>query len=302
MESLNSQIIETIDYLNSQDAINSLKTDPYWPKWDTPWWRMLLLFEMGEGEQVPKLIAEFLITAIDNHYLKFFPFYEEEIPKDKDPHRHIICHCALGSIYRFLRSQFANIDSLVPWLRGWFLKYQLPDGGLNCDEQAYTNSGKSSIVSSLPAYEAILSCAPGGLTEDEITFLDDGAQYLIKHRLVFSTSGQLMDERFLKLQFPRFYSYDILRGLSLLTKWRKLRNKSDADEVIDYGRGLLIQKFPNKILKIEKNDFKISKTLMISSDDDWVWSDAKTFPLLDDVSRIGLESKYLNDEFEQLLK
>lgn len=297
MSNLNRNIEETKDYLSSKLAFNSLNCDPYWPKWDSPWWRILMLFEIGQGHLVLKSIAELLVKKINTHYLHFFPFYEEEIPDNKDPYRHILCHCALGSIYKFLRSYFSNIDLMIPWVRPWFIKYQLPDGGLNCEEQAYINSKKSSIISSLPPFEAILSCASSGLTEKEKIFLDKGAEYLINHRLAYSKSGKIMDDNFLKLQFPRFYSYDILRGLSFLSEWRKFRNKSDADEVIEFGCKIINQKFPNKILRIEKSELINEKTLILCESKDWIWGIAKTFPLLDEFNQLGIENKYLSEEF-----
>ena len=300
MNKLKITIEETIDYLSSRLAVDSLNRDPYWPKWDSPWWRSLLLFEIGQGHLVPRSIAEQLVEKINTHYLHFFPFCEDEIPKDKDPYRHILCHCALGSVYKFFRSYFSDIDSMIPWARAWFIKYQLLDGGLNCDEQAYTKSKKSSVTSSLPALEAILSCASTGLTENEILFLDKGAEYLIKHKLVYSLSGKIMDDNFLKLQFPRFYSYDILRGISFLVEWRRFRNKSDANEVIEFGYNIIAQKFPDKILKIEKSEFNKYKTLLLSDSNEWVWGNARTFPLLDDLSKSGIESKYLSEEFVRI--
>jgi hypothetical protein len=39
-------------------------------------------------------------------------------------------------------------------MRPWLRQYQLPDGGLNCDEAACVKSLKSSMVSTLPPLEA----------------------------------------------------------------------------------------------------------------------------------------------------
>jgi hypothetical protein len=34
------------DYLQSDEALESIEKDPYWPKWNSPWWHMLLLHEI----------------------------------------------------------------------------------------------------------------------------------------------------------------------------------------------------------------------------------------------------------------
>ncbi len=300
MNNFKENIDETISYLNKNEAVNSIHVDPYWPKWNSPWWRMLLLYEVGKADLIPKIAIDSMIESINNHYLKFFPFYESEIPIGKDPYRHIVCHCALGSAYQFLRSCYADIDSLITWIRPWFVKYQLPDGGLNCDEQAYTNSKKSSIVSSLPAFEAILNCAGKGLSKEEEEFLDRGAKYVINHRLVYRTNSEIMDASFLRLQFPRFYSYDILRGLNFLAKWRKVRDKDDADETIEFGFKLIKGKLSKGKLKVERSNFKNEDTLLLSKSGEWIWRKAITFPLLDDVSSIGKDSDFLSDIFARI--
>ena len=297
---LKDDIKGSIAYLSKAEAIDSINIDPYWPKWDSPWWHILLLYEIGEIKQVPFAVMDTLVSAINRHYLRFFPLYEDEIPAGKDPYRHIACHCQLGCAYQFLNAYYENPDSLIPWIRPWFLKYQLPDGGLNCDEEAYTKSQKSSIVSSLPAFEAILSCAKNGLSKEEELFLDKGANYLINHRLVYRTNGKIMDESFLKLQFPRFYSYDILRGLNFLFNWRKLRNKNDADETIDFGLNLIKKKMSDGMLKVERTDFANDQTLFLSNSNKWIWKRATSFPLLDNIGEIGKDSIFLTEMFRGL--
>jgi len=297
---LKENIKASISYLSKNAAIDSINIDPYWPKWDSPWWHILLLYEIGEIKQVPFSIMDTLIDALNSHYLRFFPLYEDEIPAGKDPYRHIACHCQLGCVYQFLNAYYDDVDSLIPWIRPWFIKYQLPDGGLNCDEEAYTKSQKSSIVSSLPAFEAILSCAKNGISKEEEIFLDKGANYLIKHRLIYRTNGEIMDKDFFKLQFPRFYSYDILRGLSFLYNWRKIRNKNNADETIDFGLNFIKQKLSDGKLKVERADFANDQTLFLTDFNKWIWKRTTTFSLLDNVGKIGNDSAFLTEILQKL--
>ena len=64
---------------------------------------------------------------------------------------------------------------------------------------------KSSIVSTLPPLEAILWHTDREFTEQEAVFLDEGARYLIEHRLVCSKqNGNVIDTDWLKPCFPRF--------------------------------------------------------------------------------------------------
>lgn len=301
---LEKAFIESVEYLNSDLAIKSIENDPYWPKWDTPWWHMSLLFEMGLTAFIPDKIVTCLIDMMRDHYLQYFPIQEDELPESIDPYTRIPCHCQLGNMYQILKSKRSDIDDVLPWIRPWFIRYQLPDGGLNCYDDAYRESQKSSIASSLPVFEAVMTCAEiDGLSEVEEIFLDKAAEYMIRHRLVHRTSGEVMDSDFLKLQFPRFYSYDVLRGLSFLTRWRHFRKSTAADDVIDYGLTLLGEKLIDGMLKVERSDLIITKTRAKDASGEWYYGDsAKSFSLLSEVNKVGRESVFLTNEYRRAMR
>ncbi|MBI2363352.1 MAG: hypothetical protein HYV15_08240, partial [Elusimicrobia bacterium] len=225
---MSAVVQSSLTYLSSQAALDSLARDPYWPKWDSPWWHMTLLWELGLAERIPKPAVASLTRSIGSRYLKIFPTSPEELPAGTDPYRDIACHCALGTAYQLLTACGVDVDSDLPWVRPWFLKYQLPDGGLNCDDQAYAKERpKSSVVSSLPPLEAVLLCTPRPFTSEEASFLDRGAAYLAGHRLFRSADGtRILDQGWLKPRFPRFYEYDLLRGYAFLRRWSRMRGKT----------------------------------------------------------------------------
>jgi len=305
---LNVEIKETIEYLQSNEAIAALNNDPYWPKWDTPWWRIMTLFEMEQVSLAPEKIINLLIDRINANYIKTFPLYEEDIPEGTDPYRQIPCHCALGTIYQALFAYGIDVDERLPWLRPWFLKYQLPDGGLNCDEQAYTNSKKSSIVSTMPPLESILYCTPNGLNDSERNFVDHGARYLINHGLIYRSRSSadkanvLLDPAFLELSFPRFYNYDFLRGLVWLIRWKQVRLKNDANDVIEEGQKLLQKKLvktcEDNVIITEKLSYDKNETLSPGHGSQWEWRPAKHFPLLLKLSKTGQPSLFLKKYYD----
>ena len=45
-EDLEAAIADSIHYLGSDAALESIAADTYWPKWSSPWWHMLLLHEL----------------------------------------------------------------------------------------------------------------------------------------------------------------------------------------------------------------------------------------------------------------
>ena len=135
-----------------------------------------------------------------------------------------------------LASCGCNVDAELPWIREWFLKHQLPDGGLNCSPDAYRGSRKSSIVSTLPPLEAVLFFTRRNYTDAERNFLDEGARYLIEHRLVCSKKMAMSSTTaWLKPLFPRFFEYDILRGMYFLVEWSGRTGRPLPVDVIENG-------------------------------------------------------------------
>lgn len=218
-EAILAQFQELAKELETAQSLNMIKLDPYWPKWDSPWWKAVLLLECGQAKLIPLRFINSLIETVDMHYLHSFPLLESQIPAWCDPYRHIMCHCALGTLCKLMVACGENVFTRLPWIYDWFTTYQLSDGGYNCDEAAYTHSRKSSFLSTLPMLEAMLDiyCA----TKDTrlLPLMQKGADYLAKHSMFRSTTGKIIDPTWLQLSFPRFYNYDVLRGLAFMAKW-----------------------------------------------------------------------------------
>lgn len=291
-----SLINQSLEYLSSAEAIESIEIDAYWPKWDGPWWQMMLLHEMGLTDQIPEQAVEKIIDALDSRLLKFFPFTEEEIPPGVDPIRGVGCHCQLGTMYQLLTKYGIDVDERLPWIRPWFLRYQLNDGGLNCDEAAYTkNSPKSSIVSTVPALEAILTSTQRDFTSQEINFLDKGANYLIEKRLFrSSTTNCIIDEEWLNLCFPRFYMYDSLRGLSFLSTWALTLNRQLPMLSVQECVLQIDKKFPDGRILVERACWEGANSRRFDKQTgEWSKGPAAGFPLLEAVGIVGIESPQL---------
>ena len=126
-------------------------------KWEGPWWHMATLYEMGEAKRIPKRAVKRALELLKHGAWPKFVITQEDAPKNSaDRTKMDCCHCELGVYYAILSACGCDVDAELPWVRAWFLKHQLPDGGLNCSASANRNSRKSSIVSTLPPLEAIL--------------------------------------------------------------------------------------------------------------------------------------------------
>jgi hypothetical protein len=116
-----------------------------------------------------------------------------------------MCFCAVGSLLCA-----ADGVATIPWADDFIVRYQLPDGGWNCDE----DSRVSSIVSTVPVLEYLLT-RPGLRP-----VLERGMTYLLERGLFRSKrTGAVIDEAWLHPSLPRFYQYDVLRGLRLVARW-----------------------------------------------------------------------------------
>ncbi len=301
------EIKESVKYLDSEEAFKSIEANAYWPKWNSPWWHMTLLNEMGLAGKIPERIIQKMTSKLKASPLTVFPIRPGELPKEVDLSLDTHCHCALGNIYQALAAWGLDIDLELPWIRKWFLKYQLPDGGFNCDNNAYLkNPPPSSMVGTILPLEAILFFTPREFTKEEIRFLDLGAQCLIKRQLMYATSNPHNaeenedEEDWLKLCFPRFYLYDVLRGLNFLLKWSDRRNQrlnyTAISKVVEY----LERSFSDGLMRIGRHSFENVKSLIQSPSGEWIKRQpASHFPLLNKVSGIRDVSPFLSDQWRE---
>lgn len=183
--SVEAGIADSARYLGSDAALRSLEADVYWPKWHSPWWHMLLLHELGEARRIPDRAAARMIEALDAFPIKIFPVQPGDLPPTADPHRDVLCHCALGSVYQILAACGRDVGRELPWIGPWFARYQMADGGLNCDETAYRAGDEcpSSMVATVAPLEAMLLGRPGDWAPDHAAFVDRAAGFLIERRL-----------------------------------------------------------------------------------------------------------------------
>lgn len=213
-------IDQEVASLGSDEAMASVELDTYWPKWGSPWWSMSLLEELGAADRIPARIVDAMVQGLEALPLHVFPIHEHEWPPGADRKRHASCHCAIGNIDRVLTACGVDVDRVLPWFLPWYSRYQMADGGLNCDDSAYlvTHECASSMVGTIAPFEAMLRRGPS-------EFCDRAAAFLIARELrLGSPTEHNAEERaaaptWLAPCFPRFYFYDVLRGASALVRW-----------------------------------------------------------------------------------
>jgi hypothetical protein len=306
--SIAAQIGRSVAYLGSPEAQQSLAANCYWPKWHAPWWHMLLLHEMGETTRIPEIAIKGLIESIKRMPLKIFPIQPHDVPAGVRLDLDTGCHCEMGNFYRVLTTWGVNVDKELPWMRPWFLQYQMADGGLNCDSSAYCAPDEvpSSMVGTIAAFEAILLHTRNAWTAEEVSFLERAARFLMDRKLMLgSNTRHNAAERdaapaWMQPCFPRFYFYDVLRGLNALVLWAEQTGNSLPSESIQQVVDHLNDRYPDGAVRIERCAFAGKRTFQRTASGEWSQDrpEASVFPLLNAVSVVGEFSPYLSWQWQ----
>lgn len=129
------------------------------------------------------------------------------------------------------------------------------------------------------------------ITDKEKDFVDKGASYLINKQLFRNSKGEIIYNNWLQAFFPRFYEFDILRGLSFLTDWSLLRKKElPINSIIE---------------TVEILDSLIENNLMKQGDLYFLSyrETNKLFPLLEHFKNTkGLENFYLSKQWYKVIE
>jgi hypothetical protein len=298
---------DSVRYLSSDAARRSIEWDVYWPKWHAPWWHMLLLFELGEARRIPEAATRWMLEGLKALKLQTFPFSAADLPPGADIMKDSLCHCAVGCIYSVLAATGVDVDAELPWIEQWFFRYQLADGGLNCDNGSYLVQGEvpSSMVATLAPLEAMLLESPANRWSSERTaFVDRAGAFLVERRLVLgSRSRHNADERarepiWRQPCFPRFYFYDVVRGLRALTRWVEARQAVVPLSAVEEAAAHLLESAPDGVVRLQRRAFEGPDT-RVFKEGQWTWHPATSFPLLEAVSVVGDASPSVTQQWSE---
>jgi len=299
-------IDHSVRYLASADALASLAADTYWPKWHSPWWHMVLLHEIGEARRIPERVVLAMVDGLNALPIRIFPIHPGDVPSGSDPHRDSTCHCALGCIYQVLTACGLDVDAMLPWVKPWFVRYQMADGGLSCDATAYLEEDEcpSSMVGTIAPFEAVLLGDPATWSPDQRAFLVRAAHFLIERRLVHgSPTRHNASERAAQAAWllpcrPRFYLYDVVRGLGALVRWTEASKSALPRHAVSAVVEHLVTTFPDGVIRLQRHSFEGIPTMVRTAHGTWIRRQpASSFPLLEATSTIGAACPYSTREW-----
>jgi hypothetical protein len=291
-------IDDSIGYLASDAALASLARDIYWPKWHSPWWHMLLLWELGEAARIPARAVAAMVDALDRFPLRRFPI--GDLPAGMHSQVDVLCHCAIGSVEQVLAACGVAVAAERPWIADWYVRYQMADGGLSCDEGAYlaaarTGECPSSMVGTIAPLEALLARGDGAPA------LDRAARLVLARELTHgSPTVHNADERDAAVSwpapcFPRFYFYDTLRGLAAVVRWAEARDQALPALAIAHVVADLAARFPDGVVRVGRRAHDGKTTVVPPELAHRI--PATSFPLLDAVSVLGAPSEALTRQW-----
>jgi hypothetical protein len=265
---------------------------------------MLLLHELGEARQIPTRASAAMAARIER-LLHIFPIQPSDAP-GVDLQRDSSCHCALGTMYPVLAACGIDVERALPWIRPWFVRYQMADGGLNCDNTAYLQTGEcpSSMVGTVAPLEAMLLGGAG--TSEQRVFVARAGGFMIVRALIHgSQTVHNAEERdaavaWGALTFPRFYFYDVLRGLAVLVRWAEATEQRLPEAAVATVVNALVERWPDGIVRVERQALAGKTTILPTADHSpSPRAPASTFPLLDSTSRVGEQSEALTRQWSE---
>lgn len=260
MTGVEHALADTLAYLDSEAALASLAVDVYWPKWTSPWWHALALHELGETARIPRAVIDAIVAGLAR-LAPIFPLTPAEVPPGADPAFDLGCHCALGTMTCVLAGAGVDVDAALPFARPWFARYQMADGGFNCDETAYGVVGEcpSSIVATIAVLEALLALP--AWTDRDRAVADGAARNLIARELdrgsptVHNAEERDAARAWAAITFPRFYFYDVLRGVAALARWAERTGQPIPRAAIARVVDGLAARFPDGVVRVERRAY-----------------------------------------------
>lgn len=303
---VDAALADSVRYLGSDAARRSLAADVYWPKWHSPWWHMLLLHELGEARRIPERAVAAMVEALDAFPIKIFPIQPGELPPGASPHRDVLCHCALGCMAQVLAACGRDVARELPWIEPWFVRYQMADGGLSCDDSAYrvAHECPSSMVGTIAPFEAMLLGQVAGWAPPRAAFVERAAGFLIGRRLMLgSPTAHNAEERVSQAAwrmpcFPRFYFYDVLRGLAALVRWAEITERAVPLRALSGVLDHLLAAFPDGAIRRQRLSYAGVGTWTQVPSGEWMRHEpAFRFPLLEAVSVLGEPCPYLTRQW-----
>jgi hypothetical protein len=217
---------------------------PYLPKYKATYWTVMLLGQLGltrEDERVQRAVeylfafqqpnGGFAETGAEGARRKYHEVVDRLRQQGKQPpgeaafiadyvHQGTMS-CLTGNMVAALCRLGYGDDARLWRAVDWLLSIQRDDGGWLCPYwKAHLRDKHSCFHGAICALEGLAEIAPARRSAEVRSTIERAAEFLLMHRLYRSDhrGWKVINARWLRLAFPWFVDYSVLRGLWVLTR------------------------------------------------------------------------------------
>jgi len=236
---------------------------PYLPKYKSTYWQIMILGQLGMDKSHEKVqrACEFVLNLqldeggfsaytrkaalTEYDWMRSRTALKEKLPPDSKSWAQSVVmehqySCLTGNLCAaMLRLSYGTDPRLIKALN-WLVKIQNRDGGWLCPYwKAHIKDTHSCFHGTICSLEAFSEVSKEKRTPEMRQAIARGAEFLLMHRLFKADHHgyRVINRQWFRFSFPGFYSYNVLRGLSVLTKLGYIEDERLRDAV-----ELLLQK------------------------------------------------------------
>jgi squalene cyclase len=276
---------------------------PYTPKYKSTYWQIILLGQLGidkDDARVQKA-CEFVFnlqldeggfsaytreTALEKYeWMQTRSALKEKLqPEPTKWAQSLITEhqysCLTGNVCSAMLRIGYGEDPRLKKALDWLVRIQNSDGGWLCPYwKAHVKDKHSCFYGSICSLEAFSEVPETERSSEMNSVIEKAVEFLLMHRLYKADHHGLrvINRQWLKFSFPWFYSHNVLRGLSVVTKLGYV----DDERIIDAAK-MLIQKR--------------------NSNGTWLLDNAPTGRMHADIETVGKPSKWITLNALRILK
>jgi len=256
----NSKLLTRIFSKQNPQGFWEESHSPYHPKYKSSYWQIMTLGQLGSSkddkrvEKACEHIFQFqheeggFSSYTEARALKEYEWVQKRAesrgktlpPREKWVKSHVFesqYSCLTGNMSAALVRLGYENDVRVRNALKWLVKIQNRDGGWLCPYwKAHVRDKHGCFYGTICPLEAFSEVSEAKRSQEMKQAIEKGAGFLLMHRLYKADHHGFkpINPSWLKLSFPWFYGYNILRGLSVLTKLGYVNDErlEDAAEVL----------------------------------------------------------------------
>lgn len=231
-------------------------TSPYHPKYKSTYWQIMLLAQLGTDKTNPQIkkACEYAFnlqqpeggfsSTTPQQALREYEIQQKkgkELPKPQEfaaslVHEHQYSCLTGNMITAFTRIGYKE-DPRVKKALEWLVKIQNQDGGWLCPYwRAHVKDKHGCFYGTICPLEAFSETDKNQMPKQMQDTTEKAAEFMLTHHLFKADhhNYRTINPNWLTLSFPFFYTYNILRGLDILTRlgYSKDKRLEDATEIL----------------------------------------------------------------------